>query len=206
MTNLSIKQLVLGMFRTNCYIVYNKKNEAVIIDPGDSYTRIKDEIEKLKLTPVAILLTHGHFDHIGAASKLKETYGIKIYAHEEEKIILESSSYNLSDVYGVPMTIFADVFLKDNEVINLIGMDFNVIHTPGHTIGSCCYYLPEYNLIFSGDTLFFESHGRYDFPTGSGRSILESIKNKLLILNDNINVLPGHNEATTIGDEQKWYS
>lgn len=205
MNEINIKQLSVGMMRTNCYIVYNDKNEAVIIDPGDSYTKIKDAIISMKLTPVAILLTHGHFDHIGAVSKLKEVYGINIYAYEDEKSILNTPDYNLSNVFGVPIAIEADNYLRDNEEISIMGVTFKVIHTPGHTIGSCCYYLPQYEMMFTGDTLFAGTHGRYDFPTGNGRSLLESITGKLFCYGDNVEVFPGHNEETTIGIERRLY-
>jgi hydroxyacylglutathione hydrolase len=205
MTSLNINQLVLGMFRTNCYIVYNDNKEAIVIDPGDNYSKIKDTCISLELIPKAILLTHGHFDHIGAAKKLSEAYGINIYAFEEEKEVLESSAYNLSEVFGVGIAIKVNNFLKDSDIINLCGFKFKVIHTPGHTKGSCCYYLEEYSALFSGDTLFCESHGRTDFPTGSESTIIKSITEKLFKLPMDTKVFPGHNDATTIGDEIKWY-
>lgn len=205
MTRLNINQLVLGMLRTNCYIIYNENNEAVIIDPADNYSKIKENITTLKLSPVAILLTHGHFDHIGAAMKLKDNYGIKIYAHELEKEILESASYNLSEVFGIGMAIRADEYFKDGDVLNFCDFDFKIIHTPGHTEGSVCFYLEAYNTLFSGDTLFLESHGRTDFPTGSEAAIINSITKKLFLLPKATKVFSGHNGETTIADEMKWY-
>jgi glyoxylase-like metal-dependent hydrolase (beta-lactamase superfamily II) len=205
MKEINIKQISVSMMRTNCYVIYNDEGEAVIVDPGDNYTKIKDAIIALKLSPKAILLTHGHFDHIGAASKLKEVYGINIYAYEDEKQVLNSADYNLSNIFGVPIVLEADVYLRDNEEIEIIGFKFKVIHTPGHTVGSCCYYLKEYGMMFTGDTLFAGTHGRYDFPTGNGRHLLESITEKIFSYDDNIDVFPGHNEETTIGSERKWY-
>lgn len=206
MADLNVKQLVLGSFRANCYIVYNDAGEALIVDPGDSYMKIKDTIVEMKLSPKAILLTHGHFDHIGAAAKLREVYGIKIYAHEDERQIMTVPDYNLSNMCGVPFGLEADVYVKGDQVIDCIGMDIKVMHTPGHTSGSCCYYFEKYSTLFSGDTLFYQSHGRYDFPTGSAKQIMESITGKLFgELSDDVVVLPGHNGDTTIGDEKQWY-
>ena len=205
MKEINIKQVTVGMMRTNCYIVYNENGEAVIVDPGDSCSKIKDEITALKLEPKAILLTHGHFDHIGAASLLKEVYGINIYAYEDEKQVLMDAGINLSGMFGDAIMLDADKYVRDKEVLELIGMRFEIIHTPGHTVGSCCYYLPEYKIMFTGDTLFEGTHGRYDFPTGSYRSILSSITEKIFAYDDAVEVFPGHNDSTTIGNERKWY-
>ena len=205
MNELNIKQLVLGVFRTNCYIVYNDKKEAIIIDPGDGYKKIKDVVLEMGLIPKDVLLTHGHFDHMAAATDIKNEFDTDIYAYKDEDIVLATPTYNLSQNYIEPMGLKADIELSDNEIINIAEYKIKVIHTPGHTVGSCCFLLVDYGVLFSGDTLFLESHGRYDFPTGSGIEILSSIKNKLLTLPEEIVVLPGHNGSTTIGDEKKWY-
>lgn len=204
--SLEIKRLTVGPVMTNCYVVNLKgSEEAVIVDPGDDAYKIELKLNEWKLKPVAILLTHGHFDHIRAVSKLKEHYGIKVYALDKEKEIL-NSELNLSRAFGFEMiSIEADVYLSDNQMINVAGIDFKVLHTPGHTIGSCCYYAESEKVLFSGDTLFFHSHGRTDFPTGSQSAIIRSITGKLLTLDKDVMVYPGHEEETTIGSERMLY-
>ena len=204
--SLEIKRLTVGPVMTNCYIVNLKgTEEAVIVDPGDEAYKIELKLTEWKLKPVAILLTHGHFDHIRAVGKLKERYSVKVYALDKEKEIL-NSELNLSRAFGFEMiNIDADVYLTDNQVINVAGIDFKVIHTPGHTVGSCCYYVESEKVLFSGDTLFFHSHGRTDFPTGSQSAIIRSITGRLLILEEDTLVYQGHEEETTIGSERMLY-
>ena len=203
--SLEIKRLTVGPVMTNCYVVNLKgSEEAVIVDPGDDAYKIELKLNEWKLKPVAILLTHGHFDHIRAVSKLKEHYGIKVYALDKEKEIL-NSELNLSRAFGFEMiSIEADVYLSDNQMINVAGIDFKVLHTPGHTIGSCCYYAESEKVLFSGDTLFFHSHGRTDFPTGSQSAIIRSITGKLLTLDEDVMVYPGHESLTCIADEKQY--
>lgn len=204
--SLCINKLVVGPVRTNCYIVNEDgKEEAVIIDPGDEAEVIQRKITALRLKPMGILLTHGHFDHVSAVKKLREHYGIKVYALEEEREILTSDK-NLGMAFcGVRIRMEADEYLRDKCSIELAGIKFHVIHTPGHTIGSCCYYVEKEKTLFSGDTLFCSSHGRTDFPTGSQSAIIRSIVNKLLVLDEDTKVYPGHEEETTIGSEKVFY-
>ena len=203
--DLCIKRIVVGPVRTNCYIVYRKdKSEAVIVDPGDEAFEIERLLTTLKLTPVKILLTHGHFDHIGAVSTLKSRFGIKVCAYKSEKEIL-TTEMNLGRMIGESLHLDADEYLEEGDVVSAADIDFKVIHTPGHTIGSCCYLVEEEKVLFSGDTLFFHSHGRTDFPTGSQSAIIRSIVDKLLILEEDTKVYPGHEEETTIGSEKMLY-
>ena len=203
--DLCIKRMVVGPIRTNCYIV-NKRgsSEAVIIDPGDEAFEIERQLSELKLVPVAILLTHGHFDHIGAALTLKSHFGIKVYAYRSEKEIL-TTDMNLGRMMGENLHMDADEYLTDGFVLDLAGIKFKLIHTPGHTAGSCCYLVEKEKVLFSGDTMFYHSHGRTDFPTGSQSAIIRSIIDKLLVLDDDITVYPGHEEDTTIGSERMLY-
>lgn len=202
--NVMVKQLVLGMVSTNCYIVCNQDTkEAVVIDPADSSEQIIAVLKQEGLKLAAILLTHGHFDHVYAASALREKYHVRIYAHKEEKELLEDAHMNYSYEVGRPVFVNADCFVEDKEVLTLAGMKITCIYTPGHTEGSVCYYWNAYRFLLSGDTLFLESLGRTDLPTGSGRKIIESIKNKLFSLEDDIVVFPGHGDKTTIAYEKK---
>lgn len=201
MKRVEIQQLILGTVCTNCYFVKNKETgEMFITDPADSPERIKEMADKMQARPVAVLLTHGHFDHILAANALREEYGLTIYACEEEKALLEDPALNLSG--GESVT--ADVWLKDLDVFEAAGIPVQMLHTPGHTKGSCCYYLKEEELLLSGDTLFCESVGRTDLPTGSSREIVQSLHRLLESLPDEVEVYPGHASMTTISHEKRY--
>lgn len=202
---LVVKHMVLGPIMTNCYIAYDGNiKEAVIIDPADSADIIKRKITELGVKPVAILLTHGHFDHIGAALDIKAEYGIKIYAHEDEKDVLTSDA-NVASMMGMRLCVDADEYVRDRQTLLFGGVKYEVIHTPGHTKGGCCYYVASDKVLFSGDTMFCQSYGRTDFPTGSYSELINSITQKLLKLDDDVIVYPGHNEETKIGYERSMY-
>ena len=208
MGKLKMSKLILSMCGTNCYIIYNSESkDGFIIDPADSPERIDDAVKQLGVTVKAILLTHGHFDHIGAADALKRKYDVRVYAQEEEAEITENGMLNLSAMFGDSTSVVVDIKLKDGQQFSMCDFDISVIHTPGHTKGSCCYIVEdeEKKRLFSGDTLFCGSHGRTDFPTGSERQIFDSIIDKLLVLDDDMEVYSGHGQMTFIGDEKKWY-
>ncbi len=199
----ALLQLPLGLMGANAYIVSAEgSKEACIIDPGDEYGKLERILKEKQLILAAILLTHGHFDHIGAARELRESTGAKIYAMKEEKETLENPEWNLSASYGDGYSVKADVFLRDGENLTLAGLSIRVLHTPGHTAGGCCYYLEEEGILFSGDTLFHTSVGRSDFPGGSEAVLVRSIKEKLLCLPEDTRVYPGHMEATDIHTER----
>ena len=202
---IKIESRVLGPVATNCYLIINlDNNESIIVDPADSQESIYDMVVRSASRPQAILLTHGHFDHAGGAEELAKHFDIKIYAEEHEKETLDTPSLNLSGWEGVQKTYHADVFLKNEQEIDLAGFHIRVFHTPGHTVGGCCYYFPYQNVVFSGDTLFCTSVGRTDFPKGSAAQIIRSIKEKLLPLPDETTVYTGHNDITTIGTERMY--
>ncbi len=201
---IEITKYVVGPVMTNCYFVTNKDTkETIIVDPGDEAKLLTDRITLGELKPVAILLTHGHFDHVGAVEGLKEEFGIPVYAGEHEFDTIKDPHINRSGFFDrVPTVYSADIPLKDEEVIELAGFTIKVLFTPGHTPGGVCYYFPDENVLFSGDTLFYNSVGRTDFPLSSGEALIKGIKEKLMTLDDSVIVLTGHDASTTIGEER----
>lgn len=202
---MKINQLVVGVCQTNCYIIYNKDtNEAMIVDPGDQAEDISMRCRMLGVVPKAILLTHGHFDHMMAAGKLKEEFYIPIYAAEKEVPLLADARANLSAMWARPVCIKPDCLVKEGDELDICGFSITVIETPGHTIGGVCFYIPEEEVLLSGDTLFCGSFGRTDFPTGSMSVLARSIREKLFQLPDVTQVYPGHESSTTIGYEKRY--
>lgn len=198
-----VLRYIVGPVCTNCYLLVNHKiGELLVVDPGDQAQLIEKQIEKTGAKPVAVLLTHGHFDHAGAAEELADKYQISIYAHEAEKETLEDPGLNLCGMIGEHKVYHADIFVKDEEVLNLAGFSIRVFFTPGHTIGGCCYYIADEKILFSGDTLFQESVGRTDFPRGSASDLIRAIREKLMPLPDDVTVYTGHDESTLIGYER----
>lgn len=205
MVPLKVEQYVVGPVQTNCYFAINEDTkDMLIIDPGASADKLAEIVKEEKLNPVAILLTHGHFDHATGAAELAEQFQIKIYADEKEEETLKNPALNLSGWEGREQAFYADQYLKDEEEIDLAGFHIRVLHTPGHTIGGCCYLFSYQNVLFSGDTLFHMSVGRTDFPKGSSSELIRAIREKLMILPDEITVYTGHNDITTIGTERMY--
>ena len=213
MSDIKIGRMVLSICQTNCYFLYhegvkgeNGLTETIVIDPGDRGAQIYDALTQKGFHVNAILLTHGHFDHIWGANELRRLSGAKIYAYacRQEEEMLREPSVNMTDRMHKPCSVRPDVFLEDLQVFEAAGFSIQMLHTPGHTKGSCCYYLEEEKVLFSGDTLFEGSVGRTDFPTGSMSSLVRSIKEKLLVLPEDVVVYPGHGDTTTIGDEKKY--
>ena len=205
---LSIHYMVLGPVQTNVYLLINDETKkCVIVDPADRADIIMEQLENLNVVPAAILLTHGHYDHIGAVHALQEHYGaekLPVYASEAEAEVLADGFLNNSSLYGEAIEIHPDRLLSDGEVIEPAGIRMKVLSTPGHTQGGCCYYLEEENLLISGDTLFQRSIGRSDLPTGDEETLLSSIRSRLLVLPDKTQVLPGHGGPTTISFERSY--
>ena len=203
MSNIRIGHMTLGIYQTNCYFVYRENSDKVLVfDPADHGEKIEEALGQHGLHTAAILLTHGHFDHAGAAEALADKYQISIYAHEAERETLEDPGLNLCGMIGEHKVYHADIFVKDEEVLNLAGFSIRVFFTPGHTIGGCCYYIADEKILFSGDTLFQESVGRTDFPRGSASDLIRAIREKLMPLPDDVTVYTGHDESTLIGYER----
>lgn len=205
MGNLKVGRLMLGICQTNCYFVYQEgEKDVIFFDPADKGDYIYEALKEKGFQVAGILLTHGHFDHIWGTNKLRELSGAPIYAYEEEKVLCEDASVNVSEQVGRPYTVIPDRYLKDNEEITIAGMTCRLLATPGHTGGSCCYYFEEDGILISGDTLFQESVGRTDLATGSMSTLVRSVKEKLFVLPDDVKVYPGHGETTDIGHEKKY--
>jgi len=191
-------------YYTNAYIYYDESTlEAAVIDPGGSADKLMETAKEHGLTIKYILLTHGHFDHIAAVNELKALSGAFVAAFEGEGELLKNPDMNLSGIgMGKDLSITSDKLLKDGDFIEIGTGKLAVIHTPGHTSGGACYYDAENGILFSGDTLFKGTLGRYDLPTSDGATLFASIKNKLFTLPDDVKVLPGHEASTTIGCEK----
>ena len=203
MSELKVDFKIVGPVQTNCYFVMNmERKECIIVDPGEEAEKINDYMTKKGIKPVAILLTHGHFDHIGAVEELKSRYNIEVYADKEEENTLKDPCVNLSVQLGDVISITADHFVSDGQIIELMDEKIRCIHTPGHTEGGMCFYFEEEAILFSGDTLFQESVGRTDFVGGSMSKIVNSLKEKILVLPDNVKVYPGHGMMTSIEHEK----
>ncbi len=208
MSKMEIGHYIVGPIMTNCYFVINRETkEVVVIDPGYSGKKLADIIKKDELRPVAILLTHGHFDHVEGIEEFQKAFTehVPVYAYIDEKKTLADPTYNVSrDISGRGKIYSADVWLKDKEKVTLAGFEFEVLWTPGHTPGGCCYYIADEKALFSGDTLFEGSVGRTDFPGGSMSQLIRSIKDRCMTLPDDTEVFPGHEGTSTIGAERKY--
>lgn len=189
-----------GPLRVNTYFLVNDKNQAVVIDGGENYKKVKQVEKEYGFKIEALLLTHAHFDHAGNAKKLQDD-GAKVYISELDapKLLNEQ---NLSGDFGRAFDyLTADYTFKDGDVINVCDFEIKVIATPGHTDGSVCFLIG--NMLFTGDTLFLESVGRTDFITGNREQLVSSVK-KLFDLEGDYTVYPGHEDFTTLSHERKY--
>lgn len=207
-----------GLLQCNCYVLAERPGaDAIIVDPGQrAMGQLRQILDKNRLTPAAVLITHGHIDHMWSAQKVSDTFGCPTYIHPEDRFMLKDPIYGLGPRVA---QVFAGAFFRepkqvvkldrDGDKIDLGGISVNVDHTPGHTRGSVCFRVlqaakNDADVVFSGDTLFERSIGRSDLFGGSGRDLLRSIVNKLLVLDDKTVVLPGHGNSTTIGAERRY--
>ncbi|WP_088104699.1 MBL fold metallo-hydrolase [Halalkalibacter urbisdiaboli] len=197
-------QIPLGPLQTNAYIITNNANEAIIIDPGGNGDKLITWLKSHSLTPVGILLTHAHFDHIGAVDEVRNEYGCDVYLHKKEKSWLSDPSKNGSGRFAGISAITvrdADVYITEETTLSIGSFSFEVFETPGHSPGSVSFFDKTNNVVFSGDALFASSIGRTDLLGGNHEQLLTSIHNKLLTLPEETIVACGHGQVTTIGQE-----
>lgn len=195
------KQIPLGPLQTNAYVLYNENKEAVIFDPGGEGEKLNQWLKSEHLIPKAILLTHAHFDHIGAVDEVRDRWEIPVYVHSKEKDWLMDPKKNGSAKYmGINAVKVkkADILIKEAGNLKIGPFSFEVFETPGHSPGSVSFYFSKLNIVFSGDALFAGGIGRTDLPGGSYEVLIESINTKLMELPEKTVVAPGHGTLTTI--------
>lgn len=200
---LAVERVHVGDMQMNCYLVTEPQSgETMIVDPGDDAPKIERTLGDRK--PVGVLLTHAHFDHMGAADALCARYAIPLYVHELDAYKLADPDTNMSRLFGAPMTVATKpVTFGDDGVLSIGGERLTVMHTPGHSVGSCCFLLPDSAGVLCGDTLFNRGYGRVDFPDGDFNAIRDSLR-RLWHLSPKMPAYPGHGDMTTAGrDEAK---
>jgi glyoxylase-like metal-dependent hydrolase (beta-lactamase superfamily II) len=203
---MKIDRLVLGDYQTNCYVVRKDESttDCIVVDTGLDGRDLVAFLARHQLEPVAVVLTHGHADHIVGLTDLRRDFPqFKVYIHTLDADLLADPEANLSAFSGMAFTTTpADVLLADGDVVEEAGVTLKVLHAPGHTPGGICLYAEAEGVLFAGDTLFADGVGRTDFPGGSAAQLIESIRTRLLSLPDETAVYPGHAMRTTIGRER----
>jgi len=197
--------LAVGPLQCNCSILGDEvSREAIVVDPGDELPRILHLLAKHQLTVKQIVVTHAHIDHIAGAHRLREITGAPILYNQRDLPLVAMMDQQAAWIgCATPTVSGPDESLEDGDVVGIANLAAEVIHTPGHTEGSLCLYVPEHHLLLAGDTLFAGSIGRTDLPGGSTGKLLASIRDRLLPLPDGTLVIPGHGESTTIGVERR---
>lgn len=201
---MDIKVLPVGFLQTNCYVVSCPiTKEGIVIDPGDECERIINVLQNSELKIKYIVNTHGHHDHVGCNKQLKDFLKCDLLIHEDDENLLVNAKLNLANFLGVDNDSPApDKLLKEKDFINFGNEKLEVIHTPGHTPGGICLYSTRKKVCFTGDTLFYGSIGRTDLPGGSYKTLLKSLKEKVIKLPDEVVVYPGHGPESSIGKEK----
>ncbi|NLM20812.1 MAG: MBL fold metallo-hydrolase [Peptococcaceae bacterium] len=199
-----IESIVTPGMGVNCYLVScDKTGKAILVDPGAGSKMISNWLKEKNKDVQYIVLTHGHWDHLGAVEDLRRELGVKVAIHKDDAAMLTDPKLNLSYYSGRNMALSpAEILLEDNQILKIGEMEVKVLHTPGHTPGGICLLTKDG--LLSGDTLFSTSIGRTDFPNGDLNLLLKNIREKLMVLDDNLPVYPGHEEFTSIGRERKY--
>lgn len=201
-----IDTLVLGEFQANCYVVRtdDQAKACLVIDPGLDAEGLIEFLAGRGLEPASVVLTHGHVDHIAGVSALRKAYpSLRLYVHAEDAPMLADTRANLSAWFGSPCKVSpADRLVRDADTIKEAGLRLRVIHTPGHTPGGICLYIPDAEVVFTGDCLFAGSVGRTDFPGSDPEALIASIRTRLLTLPSQTRAYPGHGPVTTLGQEK----
>jgi glyoxylase-like metal-dependent hydrolase (beta-lactamase superfamily II) len=199
---MTIKKYSLGLLQANCYFLI-EANDLILIDPGDEASFILEEIQRQRLNLKAILATHGHFDHIGAVGEIQQSFNVPFYINDKDLFLVErlneTAKYFLDyNPYFLPPKNIKEL---NNKTLHVSRFTFDIIFTPGHTPGSVCFYFQKEKLVFTGDTLFKDGIGRYDFSYSDKKELFDSLK-KILYLPDETLVYPGHGKQTVIEDEK----
>lgn len=202
-----IEHFTFNSFQTRCCVVWDDTLECAIVDPGCSVpseiAALTSFIDSHGLKPVCIMLTHGHFDHVLGVAELASRYGIPVYMHPDDKFTLENNEY-FCKWFGAPLpAAFETVDVREaaGSAVKVGGLRFQVIETPGHTVGGVCYYEPDEKVLFSGDTLFAGAIGRTDHPGGDYDQLIRNILEKLMVLDGSVTVIPGHGPCSDIARE-----